>query len=331
MAETIRFSTDWFPAPERFDAWREIASASFGMALDPPFRNRLAYHATAELHQRGGTALARLEGDGAVSRRGRREISQRAMDGYVIYRERGEGIHVDIAGRTIEARRGTLLIGDPNEPFVMRPVTRFRQDALLLPKALLDPHMPAQRRPVGHILSGQSGTGALAATYCDEMVRQWGNLSDAEADASIAILCRLIGIALGTAAGAEPDAVRAGRCAEVRRHIDLNLADPTLSPVTAAAALRLSVRVLREALEPSGTSFAALVRRRRLEECRASLLADPTRAVTDVAFAWGFNSLASFYRGFQAAFGLSPGDLREAAATGRLGPPAENEVRSRVL
>jgi transcriptional regulator GlxA family with amidase domain len=55
------------------------------------------------------------------------------------------------------------------------------------------------------------------------------------------------------------------------------------------------------------------VRRRRLEQCRAALLADPTRPVIDVAFAWGFGSMPSFYQG---AFGLSPGEAREQALAG---------------
>jgi AraC-like DNA-binding protein len=35
--------------------------------------------------------------------------------------------------------------------------------------------------------------------------------------------------------------------------------------------------------------------------------------VTDIAFAWGFGSLSGFYRAFQAAFAMSPGELRAAS------------------
>jgi len=72
----------------------------------------------------------------------------------------------------------------------------------------------------------------------------------------------------------------------------------------------MSVRTLHLLFEPTGTSFARHVLRSRLEECRAALLASPARAVTDIAFAWGFNNLSSFHRAFQAAFGMAPGDLR---------------------
>ena len=44
-------------------------------------------------------------------------------------------------------------------------------------------------------------------------------------------------------------------------------------------------------------------------------MASPTRAVTDIAYAWGFGSLSSFYRAFHAAFGAAPGDCRAAPYT----------------
>jgi len=108
---------------------------------------------------------------------------------------------------------------------------------------------------------------------------------------------------------AQPDAVRAGRLVEAKRHIECHLAEPDLSPASVAAALRMSVRMLYLPFEPTGTSFAHHVLHGRLEECRPALLASPARAVTDIAFAWGFNNLSSFCRAFQAAFGMSPDDL----------------------
>jgi len=72
----------------------------------------------------------------------------------------------------------------------------------------------------------------------------------------------------------------------------------------------IAVRTLHLLFEPSGSSFGRYVLRRRLDECRAALLADPSRPVTDIAFAWGFNSLSHFYQAFHAAFGTAPGDIR---------------------
>jgi AraC-like DNA-binding protein len=125
------------------------------------------------------------------------------------------------------------------------------------------------------------------------------------------------GDTVGALVYARPDPVLRGRAAMIRAHIDCHLNDPSLSPATAAASLRIGVRTLHAALASQAESFGVLVRRLRLEECRATLLADPGRPVTDIAFASGFNSLPTFYRTFHAGFGMAPGDLRARHASRR--------------
>jgi AraC-like DNA-binding protein len=76
--------------------------------------------------------------------------------------------------------------------------------------------------------------------------------------------------------------------------------------------MKISVRQLHLLFEPTATSFAEHEPGRRLEECRAILESPSSRArsVTDIAYARGFNSLASFYRAFRQRFGVSPGMVR---------------------
>jgi transcriptional regulator GlxA family with amidase domain len=38
--------------------------------------------------------------------------------------------------------------------------------------------------------------------------------------------------------------------------------------------------------------------------------------VADIAFGWGFNSFATFYRAFEGEFGLAPAALRSMQADG---------------
>jgi transcriptional regulator GlxA family with amidase domain len=72
----------------------------------------------------------------------------------------------------------------------------------------------------------------------------------------------------------------------------------------------------------------ASVRRRRLEQCREALFVTPTRSIADITFAWGFNSLSSFYGGFVAEFGISLGELREQRA--RSGSATEPDAPPRA-
>jgi len=85
----------------------------------------------------------------------------------------------------------------------------------------------------------------------------------------------------------------------------------------------MSQRSLHLLFEPTGVSFARRVLQRRLQECHA-MVASPAhahRSVTDIAFAWGFKDLTTFYRAFRRQFDMAPGELRRAAATRHAKPP----------
>jgi AraC-like DNA-binding protein len=92
-----------------------------------------------------------------------------------------------------------------------------------------------------------------------------------------------------------------------------------LTPANTAAALGISRRHLHLLFEPTGTSFAQYVTQQRLLQCRAALASSTgaRRSMADIAFGWGFNSLATFYRGFEREFGLPPAALRASATAGQ--------------
>jgi transcriptional regulator GlxA family with amidase domain len=75
------------------------------------------------------------------------------------------------------------------------------------------------------------------------------------------------------------------------------------------------VRQLHRLFEPSGSSFARYVLRQRLLQCRDTIAGatGTGRSVVDIAFGWGFNSMATFYRAFASEFGGAPALLRAAS------------------
>jgi transcriptional regulator GlxA family with amidase domain len=66
--------------------------------------------------------------------------------------------------------------------------------------------------------------------------------------------------------------------------------------------------------EPTGVSCARTILGMRLREARSRLAARSNETVTQIAFACGFHSIATFYRVFHAAYGITPGDARAAAS-----------------
>lgn len=315
----LEITTDDVPERDRFALWRGAVFSTLAITAHPlpgaagPFCARFAARSSGPLLN------CSFSGDGFYAVRQSRELAQRQWNGYRVYREYSAGVWFRIAGEEIISTKGDLLIADADAPFEARPAERYFDESWLVPKALLAPHLPPLGRPLLMRLSGRSGVEALAASYLETLSRNWDSIPAATVGPVADTLSRLIGIACGAAAAEQPDAVRAGRLVAAKAHINRHLTDPTLSPVSVAAALGISVRTLHVLFEPTGISFARYVLHRRLEECRAALLANPTRPVTDIAFAWGFNSLSGFYRAFQAAFGATPGELRIAA---RQTPPA---------
>jgi AraC-like DNA-binding protein len=313
----FQITTDDVPERERFDLWGDALFRNLAISAQPlpdaegPFRGRFSVRASGPLLN------CSFDVDPFRATRQRREIAHRAWDSYWIVRDSSAGGMHKIGGQECFSQTGDLIIGDTDAPVESIAAVRYTHELWVVPKALVDSHLPVHGRPSFTRLSNRNGVDALAASYLEALTRNWDSIPEAAMGPVTETLCRLIGVACGAAVAEQPDAVRAGRLVEAKRHIDHHLADPDLSPASVSTALRVSVRTLHLLFEPTGTSFARHVLRRRLEECRAALLADPTRPVIDVAFAWGFANLSTFYRAFQVAFGMPPGDLRAVSRDAR--------------
>ncbi|MGA3401183.1 MAG: helix-turn-helix domain-containing protein [Acetobacteraceae bacterium] len=306
----LQITTEDVPERSRFEAWHDAVYRTLAISAQPlpdadgPFRARFCARTSGPL------VHCSFDADRYRAIRQGRDIAHRHWDSYWIGREFSAGAFHTIGGQDWISNPGDLVVGDADAVSDSRPADRYSHQLWLVPKALLDPHLPALRRPIYTRLSDRNGVDALAGSYLDALTRNWDSISEVTMGSVADTLARLIGIACGAVAAEQSDAVRAGRLVEAKRYIDRHLADPDLLPASVAASLGISVRTLHALFEPTGTSFARYVLRRRLEECRTALLGNPRRAVTDIAFAWGFSSLSGFYRAFHAAFGMSPGDLR---------------------
>lgn len=309
----LHLTTDDLPERDRLEAWNATVFETLAITARPMPDAAGPFSARFSARSSGPLLNCSFDSDGFHATRQSREIAYRRWNGYRVYRESSAGVRFTIAGTEIFTGPGDLLVADADATFEALPVDRYTDESWLLPKAVLEPHLPALQPFNVTRLSGRNGVEALAASYLDALTRNWDSIPEATMGPVTDTLARLIGIACGAEAGDQPDAVRAGRLVKVKRYIAGHLADPHLSPAGVASALGVSVRALHLLFEPTGTTFARYVLRRRLEECRAVLLASPARPVTDIAFGWGFNSLSGFYRAFQATYGMSPGELRAAS------------------
>jgi AraC-like DNA-binding protein len=184
-------------------------------------------------------------------------------------------------------------------------------DMLDIHQAALSPLLAAGRLARPFRLPGASPLGSLLGAAMDAAKAQTPLLADELGEAVLRNLCDLVALACGASdEGIEQgrDSLRSAQLAAVKRHVNLHLGDPDLTPASAAAALGISARQLHRLFEPSGSTFARYVLRQRLLRCRDTIAGatGTGRSVLDIAFDWGFNSTATFYRTFVSELGAHP-------------------------
>jgi AraC-like DNA-binding protein len=99
--------------------------------------------------------------------------------------------------------------------------------------------------------------------------------------------------------------------AAVLAHVERHLGDRDLTVAGVSRRFAISPRTLHNLFADADESFAATVRRLRLDRC-AARLADPAdpATVTAVAAAHGFDDPTSFSRAFRRRYGCSPREMR---------------------
>lgn len=132
------------------------------------------------------------------------------------------------------------------------------------------------------------------------------------------------GLGSTAAVGAHP------RLASVLRCIEDDLCDPALGIDTLLRRFFVSRPTLYRMFQPLG-GVARYIRERRLLLAHARLRADPDCAITFLLYDLGFESERQFQRAFQARFGMSPAQWRQAcraiAATPAPAPLRRRPVR----
>jgi AraC-like DNA-binding protein len=186
---------------------------------------------------------------------------------------------------------------------------------LTMKEQVLKDYLPMADDLVGSVVRGDRGAGLYASTLIRSLpagMRQ--GFVERTTDHLSAALLHAIAAAFSEAQAlpnAAPVSAGARRHA-IKRFVDENLGDSTLTVQKVAAVFELSDRYLRMLFSPEGESLAAYIQRRRLEESARQLrdASSDAQTISDVAFAWGFNSLGSFDRALRAQFAMTPGQYR---------------------
>jgi AraC-like DNA-binding protein len=303
------------PERDQFSSWRE-ACCQHVYAITPEREEHGGFRGSMQARRVGGVDFVDLQCEGhRVSRRAE-DIRRAPSDTYYVYHQIGEAAWFLQGGRHVLALRGDIVLADPNVPFSTGASGDFDFRIWRVPRRSLDGYLSRPGRlPMMH-LPFNSPECSLVAACLDALAAQGDRIDARIAESVSENLVRVVAMA----AGIQPEMRDAGRLAlreaarqRALRYVESRFADPELSPSRAAHALGMSVRKLHMLFADTGTTFGAYLVRRRLEQARALLssTAGAERLIADIALAVGFNDLSTFYRAFRAAWGTTPGELRE--------------------
>lgn len=308
------------PDREQFGYWHEVICQAF-VPLTPRRADRgpgfAARVETRPLHE---VVRAHIVSQPQRTSHGRAEVAR--TDGAYYF------VNLQLAGRC-QVRQGQVesvvepgqfTVVDTAEPYWFDFDAPWQMLSYRLPHELLDERPGAVASQVGRSFDATGAGGVVTALI--------GSLWEVDAGAG-PVACAELENALASAVTAtltgRPGPVAPARSllrAEVLRHVRRHLGDPSLSVGSVCRRFAIAPRTLHAAFSSEGTSgsFAATVRRLRLERC-AALLADrgTTGTITEIAASVGFDDPASFSRAFRRHFGCTPSEVRCDARTAQ--PP----------
>ena len=277
MLPTV-ITTSALPEREQFAFWREAcAEVLLGIRPEPPRARPGPFRAAMTATAAHGVHCMHFESDPHEVERGCREIGRVPWNACMIYRQLGPGSLFTRERERDELvmRPGDLVVTDTDVPFGTRSAEGYRHRVWLLPRAALEPHLPADRLPLSVHLPAEGGLQGLLSDYLDALSGRLDALPEFSAGQVVDHLARLVALAC---TGATPpavnggrEAVRAARLARARRYIERHLGEPGLTPALVAREVGVSERQLQLLFEREGETFTRYLTRRRLEEVRAAL------------------------------------------------------------
>ncbi|QPF87889.1 AraC family transcriptional regulator [Bradyrhizobium genosp. L] len=315
------WSTEQVAPRERFDHWREVrAKGLFGVTAELEPAQRGDFFGEFSLRKLGNAGLIELRASPYRVERRAGDIADARSDSLCIYQQLGGGGWFGgVRLEDFSVHNGMFATSYADLPYRTAPLGRDGFNLRILKVPATD--LPHARAGLEQLVPRPVQDRSMLRPLLESCFRDLVESSDATATAvtgplvqalaHIALIERGVMVPAGRLA---QQALRTGRLSLARRLLVRHLAKTTLSPTLIADMLGISVRHLHVLFETTEMSFSQTVAALRLERSRRLLRERPERSVADVAFACGFESLATFYRLFNASESMTPGDYRARPA-----------------
>lgn len=298
----------------RFGFWREVLCNVY-VALDSEPVSRHEFVGAVTEHPFSDFSVSNISSQKQLISRNARGI-RRDTDSFCF-------LNLQVRGscRVVQAKRETVTnpgefsIVDSTEPFLHDYFTdEWEMHSFKIPKRVLDTHMDVEHDCVARKVTDRTPVGKIAIDYLTAIARNPQSLTGNAIDLN-KIMVDLIGLSLGRAQDVHEGrrkSWKAGLCHSILSYVELNFADPGLTPSKVAAHFGISTRYLHMIMEERDQTFGQSLLRKRLERSAQNLLDERCVNISDAAFRAGFNDLSHFSRVFRQHYGMSPREYRNS-------------------
>jgi len=298
----------------QFGHWLETVCRSY-VALDATPAGDTPFRGGIGLTYLGDTVFAELHATELRADRRPADIARSTVECAILILQQAGTMVVEQDGREVRLVPGAATIVDTTRPYVFNVLDPVRQIVVHCPRHQLNSRLRSLRAVTTTRIAGDTPTGALLSDTLTTLARERRRFALPQAEAIGRYVLDLLAVSLEATPEAGAAVFSRGSTAlltRIKAYLRDNLADPALVPAQIAAVHGVSVRHVHRLFHESGDSIGAVIRRSRLDRCRADL-EDPRqrgRSITEIALRWGFNDSAHFSRAFNSRIGVSPRAVR---------------------
>lgn len=311
-----RFTTARQEPEGQFARWRDLVSPILDVSqVETP---RPGFRAAGRAYDLGALHLVSARMDPMAFRHGEDHVATSGIDHWCLTLVKGGVLTSQGMESVVEARAGSLDLKSLAYPFAGRA---NETDVLSL---------YLQRDDFSEIAEAIDAacfrrlTGSMANILKDFLVGVETRLAVMTVSdisllvETLTLLLRALVAPTADALAAAERPVSVGRFNLARKYIQDNLASSDLGADSICKALNLSRRQLYYLFEPHGGVAGFIKQRRLTAACRALANSKDHRLISTIAYSYGYTNQSLFSRHFQAEFGFTPREARQARLCGHL-------------
>ena len=306
------FSTAEADPSERKDLWRSVIGQHIGQ-FDVDFGDTSEFGGKIAYADLGKLQLCKILTTAHKAMRTQKLIDSDKRESLKLLLQISGNSSIEQRDNLVLLSSGDWSIYDTSRPYSINNISNSEQLLLQIPYSELKVGRIDMKQFVVRRFSSDGGIGHMACGFLTSTFAQFQSLHPSARDEIANMALHLIRLAImenvDDTTGSSLQNVFRQR---IQAFIDSRLGDPDLSIDVLASAFRCSKRYLHRVFGESGLTLDRYIWRSRLEKCRSDLVesAHSGRSITDIAFAWGFNSSAHFSRLFKNEYGISPSEYR---------------------